>query len=98
MLFRSWTKAALFAGKGGFVIGTNTTANGSRIVWGIRKIISKGGRTIIAKDRLFAVKADRKVRVRATHFMKIAATKSSKKMALIYAEEAKKVIKFLKNK
>lgn len=93
-----FTKAAIFAGPGRFVIGTNITGKGNRILFGVRKIMRTDGNTVIAKDPLFAVKGGRQVKVKATGFMKVAAMKSSKKMEQLYIENAKDVIKFLKNK
>ena len=93
-----WTRAAVFADKGGFVIGTNRTSAGNRILFGIRKVGRSDGRTFVSAVPLFAVKKNRKVSVKASHFMRNAANKSSRKMEGFFIDESKKVIARLKKR
>jgi hypothetical protein len=75
-----YTKAAVKAGLGGFVLGNKVTTKGNRIVFLIQGINRFGDRNAILAMPLFAVKKDRLVRPAATHFMQDASLQSAVKM------------------
>jgi len=85
---QKFTKAAIHAGVGGFVIGNKKTSKGNRIVFLIQSINRFGGNSAILSLPLFAVKKHRKVRPRATHFMETASVESAKKMNQYFIELA----------
>ena len=87
-----YTKAAIHAGKGGFVLGNVVNGKGNKMVMRVNKIIREGQKTIIAATPIYAVKAGRHVHVKATHFMQKASIMSANKMDAMYIAEAEKQI------
>jgi len=82
--------SAVFAGKGGFVIGNKRTSGGSRILFQIRSIVRKKGDTVIKSVPVFAVKRNRQVNPAATHFMQRSSLKSAGGMNDNFVMNAKK--------
>jgi hypothetical protein len=82
-------RAAIFAGKKGFVIGNL----GKQTLFRINSIKSVGGKTIIGKTPIYSFKQGRSVRIRkATHFMREASYRSAQKINKYFAREAQKQI------
>lgn len=88
-----FVKSAIYAGKGGYVIGTEENA-GTRMVFEIRSIIRKKVKkkkgTVIKAVPIYALKSGRVVRPKATHFMKEASLRTAKKLPDFYIKEAKR--------
>ena len=84
-----FVKAALFAGKGGKVIG-NRTKNGNRFLFEVKTIKRKGRSAMVATVPLYAVKKGRKAKVKATHFMKESSEQSGAKLPRFFEAEARK--------
>lgn len=82
-------KSAIHAGVGGFVMGTKDFAKG-RIVFQIKSIVKKNGRTIIKQLPLYSAKKGRDVSPKASHFMQKASEKSRKDMNKVFIEMATK--------
>lgn len=83
-----FTKAAIFVGKGGFVIGTGIDHTLLFQITGINKK-TKGQKGWITKTPLFRVKAHRVVSVGATNFMSKASFETQNKLEDIYIKNAK---------
>ncbi len=83
-------KAAVYAGKKGFVIGNL----GKKTVFRINTIKrDKDGKTIIGKTPLYSFSQGRSVRIKkATHFMREASFQSAGKITKIYHAEAMRQI------
>lgn len=81
-------KAAIYAGKRGFVVGNL----GKQTVFRINSIKrDASGKTVIGKTPLYSFSQGRSVRIRkATHFMREASYKSANKMTSFYIREAKR--------
>lgn len=78
-------KAALYAGRGGFVIG-NT---GSKTLFKITSVKRDGQSTIIKKTPLYSFAKGRSVRItKATHFMRTASFKTSNEIYKFYQQES----------
>lgn len=89
-----FTKSAIHAGKGGFVIGNKVTSKGNKIVFEIRSVKRlKGGDTVIKSIPVFAVQKDRIVRPPATGFMRKSSLESASKIEDFYIVAAKRQIK-----
>jgi len=89
-----FTKSAIHAGKGGFVIGNLVTSKGNKVVFEIRSVKRlKGGDTVIRSIPVFAVQRDRVVRPPATGFMRKSSLESASKIEEFYIEAAKKQIR-----
>lgn len=88
---------AMFAGKGGLVIGSKMN-KGSRLLLRINSIVRRGGKTVINSTPLYSVKGNRAVKIKQTKFMEKASYKSAKLIERIYIVEAEKQIKRLQNK
>lgn len=88
-------RAALAAGKGGFVLGTEKR-NGARKLLAINSIKRVGRNLEINSTAIYNVKAKRKVNVKSTKFMRKASLYSAKSIEKYYGEEAKKQIAKLK--
>lgn len=83
-------KAALLAGKGGFVIGNNP----KKILYEIRGITRIKGRMLKIKTKpLYSFSQGRSVDISATHFMREATLKTVEKMPSFYANEAERQFK-----
>lgn len=93
---QNFIKSAIYAGKGGFVIGTTVNANGNKMLYLINSIKRVDGDTKINSTPIYAVKAGRKVHPEAQHFMKKASDKSAGKMDAIFIEEANKQLAKIK--
>lgn len=87
--------SAVFAGKGGFVIGTNRR-KGARMLMRINSISRQDGRTVVNSTAVYSVKAHRHVKPKATKFMRKASLLSERKMETFYAIEANKQINKLR--
>lgn len=87
-----FTRSALHAGRGGFVLGEKKTSGGSRILFEIRSVVRKGRNTVVKSKPIYAVKSGRVVIPAATHFMRNASLQSAKGMESIYIAEANKQI------
>lgn len=87
-----FTRSALHAGKGGFVLGEKKTSGGSRILFEIRSVVRKKGNTVVKSKPIYAVKSGRVVKPAATHFMRKASLQSAKGMEIMYIAEANKQI------
>ena len=83
-------KSAIYAGVGGFVIGTNTNAAGNRALLRIQSVKRVGSDTVVKTKQVYSVKGKRKAHVKATHFMATAADESAGKMNGYFIEEAEK--------
>lgn len=83
-------KAAIHAGKRGFVIGNLGKKTVFRIT-GVKR--TKQGNIVISKVPLYSFSKGRSVRIKkATHFMREASYNSAKKMSMFYQREARKQI------
>jgi hypothetical protein len=96
---QAFIKAAIYAGKGGFVLGNNSRKTLFRIV-SIRKqkvrVFGRSSRTIVKTQPLYSFEENRKVLVSATHFMRKASLRTSERIDKYYIEEANKQIQKLK--
>lgn len=88
-----FTKAALHAGKNGYVLGNKVNSRGNRILYDIRSVKRKGRKTVVRSMPIFAVKTNRKVTVKRTDFMREASKLSAHKMELFYNKHAKNQLK-----
>jgi hypothetical protein len=87
-------KAAIHAGKGGFVLGNKTNSSGNKFLFKINSVKRlKGGNTVINSTPIFAVEKNRKVKPKATHFMQKASLKSANDLEKNFAMQAEKQIK-----
>lgn len=84
-------KSAVYAGKGGHVIGNFQKA----MLWKITSIRRVGRMTRIKKKALYSFERGRDVRVKGTGFMEKASMESAEKMEKWYIEAAKKQIQRL---
>ena len=84
-------KSAVYAGKGGHVIGNYQKA----MLWQITGIKRVGRRTVIRKKALYSFEKGRDVRVKGTGFMEKASLESAQSLENWYIEAAKKQIKRL---
>jgi hypothetical protein len=91
----AFTLSAIFAGKGGVVIGTDKK-NGARKALAINSVKRVGRNTVVKSTAIYNVKANRKVQVKNTNFMRKASTQSATKIEQYYIEEANKQIARLK--
>jgi hypothetical protein len=89
---QKFTKSAIHAGKGGFVIGNRKKGNGNKTLFQIRSIKRIGRDTVIKSVPLFSVKRGKKVSPKPTHFMERASVESAADMERHYIAEAKKQI------
>lgn len=89
-----FTKAAIIAGVGGFVIGNRNP----QFLFRIDRITRNGRKTIIKKTPLYSYQGGRVVKVKPTKFMFTAANASNKKVGKFYEREAEKQYKRLKLK
>lgn len=83
--------AAILAGQGGFVLGTDRRA-GARKLLAIEGITRIGGNTVIKSTPIYNVKKNRDVKVKETKFMRIASNQSAAKLESYYIAEANKLI------
>lgn len=81
-----FVKAAVKAGKGGFVIGNFSPS----ILWRIDNIRRDGRNMKIRKTPLYTFEKGRSVRVQRTAFMSEAARKTAAKLPSFYEKEAKR--------
>ncbi len=84
-------KAALRAGRGGYVLGNNTPIT----LFKITSIAKRGGRLIIRSLPLYSFKQGRSIRVSGTGFMKSASLKSANKLNEFYVKQANRQIQRL---
>lgn len=91
----AFTLSAIYAGKGGFVIGTDKK-NGARKVMVINSVKRVGKDMKVNSTAIYNVKGDRKVKVKNTNFMRKASVQSATKIEQYYIEEANKQIARLK--
>ncbi len=88
-------KAAIFVGKGGFVIGTGIDGtflfqiNNIHRIKGLEGSKVKTGLTVVNKTKLYSVKPHRAVEVKETEFMHKASIDTSKKLEQFYINVAK---------
>lgn len=88
---QQFIRAAIAAGKKGFVIGNL----GKQTLFRIDNIKKVDGRTVITRTPIYSFKQGRSVRIRkATHFMRSASYQSAKKINTFFIKEAKKQIEF----
>ena len=92
-----FTLSAIFAGKGGYVIGTGKNSKGARTVYRINKLMRKNGNTIVGKTKVYSLKAKRTVDPDSKYhnFMKTASLNTQRKMELSFITLAEKKIKQL---
>jgi len=97
--------SAIYAGKGGFVIGTDKNNEGSRALMRIASVHRvlpgenrgvRAGNTVVNSKEVYSVHGKRKAHVKATHFMKKASEASGAKMERIFAEQAERAINGIK--
>jgi len=90
--------SAIHAGKGGFVISTDTNSKGNRTLYEISKIgkSQKDGKTFIKSKPIFSVSAGRSVKVNKTRFMTEAGKNTVKLMPKNYITFAKEQIKIIR--
>jgi hypothetical protein len=82
-------RAAVHAGKKGFVIGNL----GRQTVFRINSIKKVGNRTVVSKTPLYSFKRGRSVRIKkATHFMREATYITTRKIPTFFAREAQRQI------
>lgn len=89
-------RAAIHAGRGGFVLGNYENGQGNRILYHVRSITRVKGNMVPKLVAIYAVQAGRKVRPKATHFMETATLQSAKKLESYYIENAEKQISKMK--
>ncbi len=87
-----FTRAAIMAGKGGYVLGNLK----NKILWKITSVVKNKNGLIIKKIALYTYDKGRSVKVKATGFMEKASKESGKKIEKFYITQAKKQIKRLK--
>lgn len=92
---RAFILTAIYAGKGGFVLGTDKK-NGERRLLVINSIKRVGKDTKVNSTAIYKVKAKRKVSVKKTNFMRKASLQSADSIERFYIDEAKKQIARLK--
>lgn len=93
-----FTKSAIHAGKGGFVLGTGKK-KGNRFLMYINSVHRKeNGNTVVNSTAIYAVKAGRRVTPGSRYrgFMKAASMKSAAKMERDFIELAEKKINSLR--
>lgn len=84
---QKFIKSAIFAGKGGYVIGNY----GKRILYRIESVRKRRGQMIeIKKTKLYSVETRRRVKIKETGFMRRASNKTAGKMAMFYENEAQR--------
>ena len=97
---------AIYAKKGGVVIGNEKNKDGSKGVFLIQSVtrikkpvttksgkVYKRGNTLVKSKEIYTLKKGRKARVKATHFIKNAGQLAQKKMTQFFIEAANKYIK-----
>jgi hypothetical protein len=88
---QQFIRAAIYAGKKGFVIGNL----GNKTLFRINSIKKVDGKTVINRTPIYSFKQGRSVRIRkATHFMREASYQSASKMSKFFIREAKKQIEY----
>lgn len=92
----SYTLSAIYAGKGGFVIGNKTNSRGHRMLMRIDAVVRKGKDHVVKSTPIYSVEGGRSVRPKPTHFMEKASYMSAAKMERFYRAEAEKRINKLK--
>lgn len=104
---QKYIKAAMHAGKGGFVLGNIRNSKGARMLLRVNSIArvsrtytsKKTGRsytrgnTVVNATAIYSVKSGNVAKVKATHFMRKASNESAAKMEANYALEAQKMIR-----
>ncbi len=92
-----FTLSAIFAGKGGYVIGTGKNSKGARTVYRINKVLRVGKDTVIGKTKVYSLKAKRTVDPDSKYhnFMRTASLNTQRKMELSFITLAEKKIKQL---
>lgn len=86
-----FTKAAVKAGKGGYVMGNFP----QKILYKITSLRRVKNRTVVKARALYSYEENRSVAVKATSFMRRSSLTSAKKMHRIYQKEAERQIKRL---
>lgn len=87
-----YIKAALRAGKGGFVLGNFP----SKTLYKITSIQKRSGAIKIRSKALYSFEKGRSVNVGATGFMKIATLRTSRRIEFFFKKEAKRQFKKIK--
>lgn len=85
-----FTKAAVYAGVGGFVISEKVTNSGSKIVFLITGLNRFSGNIAVQCMPVFSVKKNRIVTPKASHFMETASIQSAQKLNQYFIELASK--------
>lgn len=93
-----YTKAAIRAGVGGYVLSPDKNPDGSRTLYLIKNISRKGGDTSIGQVPIYTYKSGRAVKVKPTKFMERSGMESSKGAAKIYQKEGVRQIKRVMSK
>lgn len=89
----AFTISAIYAQKGGFVLGNTVNHRGNRMLMYINSVHRlENGNTVVNSTPLYAVKKDREVRVKPTGFMEKASIEATKDMEKIFIKNAEKAI------
>lgn len=84
----AFTISAIYAGKGGFVLGNEKNAKGNRFLYYINSVKKVDGQTKVNSTAVYAVKSKRKAEVKATRFMRRASINSAGKMPMLFKKHA----------
>lgn len=92
----AFTLSAIYAQRGGFVIGNIKNSKGHRMLMRIDSVKRKGKDTEVHSTPIYSVEGGRSVKPKATHFMEKASNMSAAKIERFYRQEADKRINRLK--
>jgi len=87
---QKWVLSSIYAGVGGFVIGTNKIGGGSRILYEIKNLHKKGRGYSIGAHPIYSVRSGRSVRVKSTNFMKKSADIAARDIGFTFNKMAKR--------
>lgn len=91
-----YTRAAIHAGKGGWVLGNKVNGKGNRMLYQIRSIVRRGKHMKIKSVAMHALKKGRHVNPAATHFMQKATEQTGKKLETFYIKNIQRELAKIK--
>lgn len=89
----AFTLSAIYAGKGGFVLGNQKNEKGNRFLYYINSIKRVEGDTKVNSTAVYAVKSKRKAEVKETRFMSRASISSANKMPMLFMKHAERELR-----
>ena len=81
---QKFIRAAIKAGRGGYVIGGLR----KQMLYRIESVSKKSGRAIVKQKALYSFEEGRSVKIKGTGFMRNASLRSANKLEVFYAQEA----------